>query len=60
MVPTNSASLEIDPKDDNLNIGEIEEDTGLTQQPRGLHPALPPEEVQGTHTEHLDTPSSPW
>lgn len=39
---------------------KLKKDTGLTQQPRELHPALPPEEIQGTHTEHTDTPSSPW
>ena len=60
MVPAYSASLVVNPEDDNLTIGEIEEDTGLTQQPRELHLALPPEEIQGTHTEHPDTPSSPW
>ena len=60
MVPANSASLEVDPEDSDLTKGEIEEDTGLKQQPRELCPALPPEEVQGTHTEHPDTPSSPW
>ena len=41
MVLANSAILEVDPEDDDLNIDEIEEDTGLTQQPRGLCPALP-------------------
>ena len=60
MVPANSASLEVDPEDSDLTIGEIEKDTGLTQQPRELRRALPPEEVQGTHTEHPDAPSSPW
>ena len=60
IVLANSASLEVDPEDDDLNIGEIEEDTGLTQQLRILHPSLPLEEVQGTHMEHLGTPSSPW
>ena len=60
MVPANSTGLEVDPEDDDLTIGEIEEDTGLRQQPRELRPALPPEEVPGKHTEHPDTPSMPW
>ena len=59
MVPANSGSLEVDSEDDDLNTGKIEEDTGLTQQPRSLCPALPLEEVQGTHREHLHTPLSP-
>ena len=60
IVPANSAGLEVDPEDDDLTIGDIEEDTGLTQQPRKLHPAPQPEEVPGTHREHPDTPPSPW
>ena len=36
MVPANSTGLEVDPEDDDLTIGEIEEDTGLRQQPREL------------------------
>ena len=39
---------------------KLKKETGLTQQPRELHPALPPDEIQGTHTEHTDTTSSPW
>ena len=39
---------------------KLKKDTGLTQQPREFCPALPPKEIQGTHVEHPDTPSSPW
>ena len=46
------------PEENNITIEDIEEDTGLTQQPMMFHPALPPKEFLGT--DHRDTDLSPW
>ena len=58
MVPVNTPDPEANPEDINITIEDIEEDTGLTQQPMMVHPALPPKEFPGT--DHHDTDPSPW
>ena len=58
MVPANIPDPEANPEDINITIEDIEEDTGLTQQPMMVNPAPPPEEVPGT--DYHDTDPSPW
>ena len=38
MVPVNTADPEANPEDNNITIEDIEEDTGLTQQPMVVRP----------------------
>ena len=58
MVPANTPDPEDNPEDINFTIEDIEEDTGLTQQPIMVNPTPPPKEVPGA--DQRDRDPSPW